>query len=608
MRLLFALPRLTVLPAVRKEEYMKFEVKDGAFCADGKKTVLYSGAIHYFRVLPEYWHDRLAKLRACGFNAVETYMCWNMHEPRKGEFDFSGRFDVRRFILTAQELGLYVILRPGPYICAEWDFGGLPAWLLADENIRLRCADEVYLSHVNDYLARVMREVGDLQCTHGGPVVAIQVENEYGSYGNDKSYLAAVKDILVRNGAETLLFTSDGTCSYMLAAGSTEGALPTVNFGSDVAGGFAALAAAGKDIPEMCTEFWCGWFDHFGDRHHTRRSASVLKELKALLERDASFNFYMFHGGTNFGFSAGANFDTRYRPTVTSYDYCAPLDEQGGYTPLYHAMRTLICEKRGIKPEVLPPAPSFQRVGQVPLTERTGLIENADTVGVAHRAPVPLPMEKFGQDFGLILYRTTLPGDYGTGFLSVRDVHDFAQLFVNGKRKKIFRRTDEGGLSFRLAGRHSCLVSDTKKGDETAVLVDAFGRVNYGERIYDRKGMSALLFNRQTLMDFDVTCFPLNNLDKLDWSRAAAEYPVFFKGTFSARDDADCFVRFDGFTRGYVFVNGFNLGRYWSKGPQRALYLPAPLLKADAPNEIVVLELEHASASSVTITDRPDLG
>ena len=587
---------------------MIFEVKDGAFCADGKKTAIYSGAMHYFRILPEYWHDRLAKLKACGFNTVETYMCWNLHEPEKGKFDFSGRLDVARFIATAQELGLYVILRPGPYICAEWDFGGFPAWLLADENLRLRCCDETYLAHLKDYIARVMREIGSAQCTEGGPIIALQVENEYGSYGNDKRYLAALKGIYEECGAKVMLFTSDGTCPYMLAGGSTPGALVTVNFGSNVNGNLDALATVQKDAPEMCTEFWCGWFDHFGGKHHTRGYKSVLKELGAFLDRGASFNFYMFHGGTNFGFTAGANFDSRYRPTVTSYDYCAPLNEYGGYTPAYHAIRELMCSKRGIKPDVLPPEPVLQNIGSVALTACTGLKENEDTVGVKHRSGVPLSMEKYGQNFGLILYRTTLPGDYGTGFVTVRGVHDIAHVFVNGEKRKTFRRMDEGKLAFKLTGKHTFLASGMKKGDELAVLVDAMGRVNYGEHLYDRKGISSLMFNNQTLMDFDVTCFPLDNLDRLDWSRGAAKFPKFFKGEFSVSSKADCFVRFDGFTKGYIWVNGFNLGRFWNAGPQRALYLPGALLRTDAPNELLLLELEGSTASSVTVTDRPDLG
>ena len=587
---------------------MIFEVKDGAFCADGKKTAIYSGAMHYFRILPEYWQDRLAKLKACGFNAVETYMCWNLHEPEKGRFDFSGRLDIRRYIELAGELGLYVILRPGPYICAEWDAGGFPAWLLADENIRLRCNDATYLSHVRDYIARVMEEVGDLQCTEGGPIVAMQVENEYGSYGNDKTYLAALRDILKECGAKVMLFTSDGTCPYMLAGGSTPGAMVTVNFGSNVAGNFAALKEEGKDFPEMCTEFWCGWFDHFGERHHTRGYKSVLKEVEAFLDRGASFNFYMFHGGTNFGFTAGANHAARYQPTVTSYDYCALLNEYGGYTPAYHAIRELMCAKRGIKPDVLPPEPVLQNIGEVRLSASCGLFENEDAIGVKHRSGVPLPMEKYGQAFGLILYRTVLPGDYGTGFLSVKSPRDIATLYINGEKRKTFRRTDEGGLRFKLTGKHSFLATGLKKGDEISVLVDAMGRVNYGEHIYDRKGISAVMFNNQTLMDFEVTSFPLDDLARLDWSRVGAKYPKFFKGEFAAKSNADCFVRFDGFTKGYIWVNGFNLGRFWNIGPQRALYLPGALLRTDAPNEIVVLELVGTVASSLRITDVPDLG
>ena len=420
------------------------------------------------------------------------------------------------------------------------------------------------MSHVRDYIARVMEEVGDLQCTEGGPIIAMQVENEYGSYGNDKTYLAALKGIMEECGAKVLLFTSDGTCPYMLAGGSTPGALVTVNFGSNVAGSFAALKEVQKDAPEMCTEFWCGWFDHFGEKHHTRGYKSVLKEVD--------------------GFTAGANYAKRYQPTVTSYDYCALLNEYGGYTPAYHAVRDLMWSKRGVEPPVLPPEPETQDIGKVSLTECTGLFENEDTVGVKHRSAVPLSMEKYGQDFGLILYRTTLPGDYGTGFVSVRDV---------------FRRIDEGGLIFKLTGKHAFLAQGMKKGDEIAVLVDAMGRVNYGEKLCDRKGISAVMFNNQTLMDFDVTSFPLDNLDRLDWSRGAEKFPKFFRGTFTARRKAECFVRFDGFTKGYIWVNGFNLGRFWNVGPQRALYLPGALLSTDAPNEIIVLELARVGDSAV---------
>ena len=580
----------------------KFEAKDGKFLADGKEYRICSGAIHYFRVLPEYWEDRLKKLRACGLNTVETYMCWNLHEPREGEFDFSGRLDVRRFVKTAGELGLNVILRPGPYICAEWDFGGLPAWLLADENVRVRCLDPVYFGHVGRYISRVMEEVGDLQCTEGGPVIAMQVENEYGSYGNDKKYLAALRELMSDSGVKVMMFTSDGGCAYMQGGGCTEGALPTVNFGSNAAGNLKVLQ--GRDIPLMCTEFWCGWFDRFGGRHHTRSARSVVRELDSLFDAGASFNLYMFHGGTNFGFTAGANHHAKYRPTVTSYDYGAPLNEYGGYTPLYHAIRDLMCKKQGIKPDVLPDAPVLQNIGEVRLTECAGLFENAERIGVRHFSPMPLCMEKYGQNFGLIHYETVLPANYGTGILSLRGVHDRAYLTLNGAHRKTFDRSSEG----LLHRRHSCLVSGLNKGDTVGVLVDAMGRVNYGEHLCDRKGISAVMFNNQFLMDFTVTSFPLDNIDKIDWALDAAGYPKFFRGFFRPSSKGECFVRFDGFTKGYIWVNGFNLGRFWNKGPQKALYLPGAILDPERENEIVLLELEHAGTDSVQITDKPDLG
>lgn len=336
-------------------------IKDGEFKMDGESFRIYSGSMHYFRIMPEYWEDRLRKLKAAGFNTVETYVCWNMHEPRKGEFDFTGRFDIRRFIKTAQEVGLYAIVRPGPYICAEWDFGGLPTWLLKDRNMRLRCAYPDYLQHVSDFYHRLFEEIGDLQQSEGGNIIAMQIENEYGSYGNDKEYLRYIERLMLDCGTKVMLFTSDGDDNSMLSGGTLPDVFKTLNFGSRASEIFNAMDRFHENTPKMCTEFWCGWFDHWGEEHHTRGSDSVAGEIKDFLDIDASFNFYMFHGGTNFGFTAGANCYEEYQPTVTSYDYCALLTEWGDYTPAYYAVRELLLKAQNLPETELPASPSSRR-------------------------------------------------------------------------------------------------------------------------------------------------------------------------------------------------------------------------------------------------------
>ena len=583
-----------------------FEIKDGAFMLDGKPFQIYSGAIHYFRVLPEYWRDRLEKLKAAGFNTVETYVCWNLHEPKKGTFDFSGRLDIERFIRTAQELGLYVIIRPGPYICAEWDFGGLPAWLLKDKNMRLRCNDPVFLGHVSDFYAELFKRLVPLQITRGGNIIAMQVENEYGSYGNDKKYLKHIHEIILQNGAEVLLFTADGTCPSMLSGGGIDGVYKTLNFGSRAASAFKSLRGIQDNAPKMCMEFWCGWFDHWGEKHHTRGYQSILHELESFFDQGAGFNFYMFHGGTNFGFTAGANHGGYYQPTTTSYDYCAPLNEYGGYTPAYHAVRKLMHEKQGLPLGELPPEPKLQSIGKVNLTEKTGLFENMDRIGEKHYSPMPESMEYYGQNFGLIYYKTTVHGAYGMCSMMLRDLHDRAYVYVDGELKKTFDVMKPDGLIKRIMKKDGLLLNMKNDQTELGILVEAMGRVNYGEHLTDRKGISAVNLNLQTVMDYEVTTLPLDNIEKLDYTRGAEKYPIFFRGKFKADSQAECFVRLDGFTKGVVYVNGFNLGRYWKKGPQKTLYLPGALLKEE--NEIVVLELEHCDQPVVEITDQHDLG
>ena len=393
----------------------------------------------------------------------------------------------------------------------------------------------------------------------------------------------------------------------MLSGGTIEGVLPTLNFGSRTATAFSALEPFGN-VPKMCMEFWCGWFDHFGEKHHTRGSDSTVKEIEEFLKQGASFNMYMFHGGTNFGFGAGSNHNTGFAPTVTSYDYCAPLTEWGDYTETYHKIRKLLCEKQGIPLDELPSSPKMQNIGKVELTEGAALFENLESISEKHYSPLPRNMEAFGQDYGLIYYVTKLKGKYSPSFLTVKDVHDYAHVYFNKKKIAVIDRMKSASFINKLLLKKKLFLGGVSDEAEIGVLVDTFGRVNYGADMYDRKGISALLLANQTLMDYDVYTIPLNNLENLRFNKSVTAgnvNPVFLKGTFKAKD-GDCFVNMSGFTKGYVFVNGFNLGRYWSIGPQKSLYLPGSLLKED--NEIIIFETEGFKKADIIIEDKPQLG
>lgn len=590
-----------------------FEIKNKEFYKDGKPIKIYSGAIHYFRTLPEYWEDRLTKLKLAGFNTVETYVCWNLHEPKPGEFCFDGMLDIVRFVETAKKVGLYCIVRPGPYICAEWDFGGLPAWLLKDKNMQIRCMYPDYLNCVERFYKNLLPRLVPLLETNGGNIIAMQVENEYGSYGNDKEYLSFIENLMKECKIDVLYFTSDGNWKNMLSGGSMEHIYKVLNFGSKAKTAFGCLKDFKNDGPNMCGEFWCGWFDHWREGHHTRKADSVAKEINDFLSIGASFNFYMFHGGTNFGFNAGANHGNGYEPTVTSYDYCALLNEWGDYTPAYHEVREILCKAQGIEKKPLPPAPKLQSIGSVKLTESAKLFDNLDNIGEKHRCAVPESMEHFGQNFGMIYYETVLKGKYDISPLRIDNVHDFGYVYFDGKLKKKIDRTvysvKEKGLKalFKKKSPEKFLMPALSGERKIGILVDTMGRVNYGEQMMDRKGFTDIFIGAQRHMGYDVWTLPLDNIDRLVYANSISkEAPVFLKGSFKASSKDDCFVHLDGFKKGYVWINGFNLGRYWEVGPQRSLYLPGVLLKED--NEIVVLETEGFGKPEITITDKHDLG
>ncbi|BDI32009.1 beta-galactosidase [Capsulimonas corticalis] len=580
-----------------------FAISGDSFTYGGEPIQIISGALHYFRILPEHWEDRLLKLKACGLNAVETYMPWNHHQPSPDQFCFEGMLDVVRFIQMAHQLDLMVIVRPSPYICAEWEFGGLPAWLLADPGMRLRCMHPAYLVAVERYHAAVLPLLAPLQCTQGGPIIAMQIENEYGSYGNDHQYLRFLEDSIRAHGVDVLLMTSDGPTEPMLQGGTLPHVHKTANFGSHPLDAFRTLRKYQPGGPMMCMEFWNGWFDHWGAPHHTRASEDVAPDLDALLATGASVNIYMFHGGTNFGFSNGANCTPEakgvqnYQPTVTSYDYDAPLNEAGDPTPKYEAFRNVIGKYRTL-PDIPVPGPSPKAAyGAVELTHQAGLFDSLSQISDGVRRTNPETMEELGQNYGFILYRTHVAGPRPAENLVLQEVRDRAHIFVNGEFRGVFYRND---LETTIP------VEIPAEGAQLDILVENMGRVNYGPLMNERKGVTeGIRLGNQFLFGWEIFCLPLEDLSSVPFTEATARaLPGFFRGTLHVETLADTFLSLPGWTKGVAFINGFNLGRYWNQEPHRALYVPAPLLRAGA-NEVILFELEGMKQAIVEFRDSP---
>lgn len=586
----------------------KLTYRGRSFYLDGEPFVVLSGAMHYFRIPRAYWRDRLLKLKECGFNCVETYTCWNLHEPREGEFDFSGMLDVAEYIRLAAEVGLYVILRPGPYICAEWDLGGLPAWLLTYDGMALRCMDEVYLSKVRRYYHALLERLRPHFASNGGNIVMLQVENEYGSYGNDQEYLHAILDIYKEMDIDCLFFTSDGPTHSMLNGGTLPGILSVANFGSKPEKHCPIMYETFPEQPYMCGEYWDGWFEHWGEQAYRRAPDEVLTDFKTFLDNDWSVNFYMFHGGTNFGFCNGANHPGTYQPTVTSYDYGALLTEAGDRTDTYYKVRNLLVQKYGDK---VPPLTAQETpkaaYGKVTLTEQAKLFENLDALSAPVHTAAPKYMEDIGQSFGYVLYRTTVKGPCNDWPLWFDHLHDRAQVFADGEWKATFLRgqatTDEERFKLPL-----------EKGESVRldILVENMGRVNYGDKLRDKKGVVGIRFGRQYHFGWEMYALPMDNLERLAFRPLSdddrIEQATFLRGEWSiAGKPCDTFLRLDGFRKGFVTVNGFNLGRYWEIGPTKTLYVPAPVLK-EGRNELVVFESDGATAKTVEFCAAPDLG
>ena len=568
-----------------------FRLGEKDFLLNGKPFRIMAGEIHYQRVPREYWADRLTKLKAAGLNTVGTYVFWNALEPEPGQWDFTGDNDLAAFVRTAQRIGLWVIIRPGPYACAEWDFGGLPAWLLRTPDIKVRCSDPRYLAACESYILKLGDVLRDLQVRRGGPVLLVQVENEYGSYGNDRDYLLALKAFWEKAGIETPLYTADGATPYMLEAGSLPGAAIGLDPGTNEKE-FAEAARLERGVPVFCSELYPGWLTHWGEDWARVKTEEVLPDLRWLLDNGKSFSLYMFHGGTNFGFTAGANFSDKYQPDVTSYDYDAPLDEAGRPTPKYFAIRDLLAryQPKGARlPDLPEPLPAIT-IPAIVLDETASIFDNLPP---AVRSPQPGPMESYGQNHGFILYRTKLLGHRG-GKLAVTELHDYGCVYVDGRLVGTIDRTKaETGL-------------DIPKGEpanETMdILVEGMGRINYGPRLLDRKGITdRVTLNNMTLMAWDVCPLPMDEdyLARLRFGRRKAERPAnFFRGTFDLPNVGDTYLDMSGWTKGVVWVNGHNLGRYWKLGPQQRLFCPAPFLRQGT-NEIIVFDLQALEPARV---------
>ncbi|MFD3656698.1 beta-galactosidase family protein [Streptomyces sp. NPDC058620] len=576
------------------------QIDNAGFLLDGQPFRILSGGLHYFRVHPEQWADRLRKARLMGLNTIETYVPWNLHQPRPDQFRMDGSLDLPRFLQLAADEGLHVLLRPGPYICAEWEGGGVPSWLLAEPGIRLRSRDPRFLTAVDDYFARLLTPLRPYLASNGGPVLAVQVENEYGAYGDDTAYLEHLAGTLRGCGVDVPLFTCDQPAD--LERGSLPGVLATANFGSRSSWNLAELRAQRPEGPLMTAEFWIGWFDRWGGYHIVRDAAQAASELDELLASGASVNFYMFHGGTNFGFTNGANDKHTYRPTVTSYDYDAPLDEAGDPTEKYTAFREVISKYAPVPGDTVPERAPKLSVPGVVLTERAALLTNAAALAPAVESRRPLTMEEMEQDFGFVLYETRLPLK-GPALLELEQVRDRAQVFVDGQPVGVLERENhEFALAFAVP----------RPGSVLSVLVENQGRVNYGQGIHDRKGLlGTVLLDGVELAGWTNRSLPMATLDGIPFTAATSSTttgPTFHRGTFELTETADSFLHLDGWTKGNAWINGFALGRYWSRGPQRSLYVPAPVLRAGV-NEVVVLELQASPRTrTVDLRETADLG
>lgn len=588
---------------IQKEKHT-FSIGDKTFLLDGTPFLIKAAEMHYTRIPAEYWEHRIQMCKALGMNTICIYAFWNIHEQKEGEFDFKGQNDIAAFCRLAQKHGMYIMLRPGPYVCSEWEMGGLPWWLLKKKDIKLRTNDAYFLERTKCFMNEIGKELADLQVSRGGNIIMVQVENEYGAYATDKEYIANIRDIVKGAGfTDVPLFQCDWSSTFQ--RNGLDDLVWTINFGTgaNIDAQFKKLQEARPNAPLMCSEFWSGWFDHWGRKHETRDAETMVSGIKDMLDRHISFSLYMTHGGTTFGHWGGAN-SHAYSAMCSSYDYDAPISEAGWATPKYYKLREMLMQYAD-SAQVIPDVPAAYPVIEIPefaLKEVAPLFDNLPEPKLSEDIK---PMEQFDQGWGTILYRTSLPEVKEGTTLLIDEVHDWAQVYADGK---LLGRLD------RRRGQNSLVLPSLQKGTRLDILVEAMGRVNFDVAIHDRKGITDKVellteTDKRELKNWEVYSFPVAHdfaESKKYVEGEKLDAPAYYRATFELDQVGDVFLDMQTWGKGMVWVNGKAMGRFWKIGPQQTLFMPGCWLKKGK-NEIIVLDLLGPEKATVSGLKKPIL-
>ena len=588
---------------IQKEKHT-FSIGDKTFLLDGKPFLIKAAEMHYTRIPAEYWEHRIQMCKALGMNTICIYAFWNIHEQKEGEFDFKGQNDIAAFCRLAQKHGMYIMLRPGPYGCSEWEMGGLPWWLLKKKDIKLRTNDAYFLERTKLFMNEIGKELADLQVSRGGNIIMVQVENEYGAYATDKEYIANIRDIVKGAGfTDVPLFQCDWSSTFQ--RNGLDDLVWTINFGTgaNIDAQFKKLQEARPNAPLMCSEFWSGWFDHWGRKHETRDAETMVSGIKDMLDRHISFSLYMTHGGTTFGHWGGAN-SPAYSAMCSSYDYDAPISEAGWATPKYYKLREMMMQYAD-SAQVIPDVPAAYPVIEIPEFELKEVAPLFDNLPEPKLSEDIKPMEQFDQGWGTILYRTSLPEVKEGTTLLIDEVHDWVQVYADGK---LLGRLD------RRRGQNSLVLPSLQKGTRLDILVEAMGRVNFDVAIHDRKGITNKVellteTDKKELKNWEVYSFPVD-YDFAESKKYAEgeklDAPAYYRATFELDRVGDVFLDMQTWGKGMVWVNGKAMGRFWKIGPQQTLFMPGCWLKKGK-NEIIVLDLLGPEKATVSGLKRPIL-